>query len=1001
MIRMTYVIGGTMALISSPVFASCQKPDASPNSWGYVTASSYADCLKRERATAMSDPLASIRRRNDSDVFSTAIVKAGTDYLALNHIPELQELIVDLSRSDDYTSEIQSGLQARLTAYRLQSESASSATSFSLKDAESLRAAWLELDSYLTAAQAASSVGSEKELIGRLRAKGAAISDIEPFRYLKNKSDLSDSELREFFTTEIARNNDELVGKLEGFLEKMVQAAQDTDSKARLSRQKAAEISEYAALAQNLVKLAAASDVLSPEDARRAVLVTDGVSQLAMAATGAASMSAAGPYAMALGGMLSLASAFSSQGPSESDQIFGMLVQISEQIADLQATVEQGFLDVQNQIGQTEIRIMGRLSEVLRQGDLTRADLNSLRLNLADLEKEILTGKRAEQVAALQEQWIRVGYDDERCLRRFSRFQSGRSACLAVYEDLVRNFTISENAKFTGGLLPDSLTTVPFEDRLFHIPAALRRLGIDPPTVAPIHSPSLEELASRVRAFMALNSRLHRNSRASSLFNRVQELEQQDSQFGEHLGSDATYRALLSAYQSEFRTIANSLRTKMTIFERDREISVTDSIVNYERNILNESQSYRGIQSQFPSSSGALYAQIQQVPDASALLTDEDRDTLRPHDTISNKLDNFARIASRKESTPELLAGDDSYGYTWIRPCNLQSGEAAFPVSRSVITNLIGSRVARLTLTTMNAVTICYTPKISNVSRNNSGIGNTTNGMPTVHNRFASLGMANPSAHSRFSYCTEAKSYFRRVYTKFPEFTRSDWEKCHKGGSNLHLHHKLFIGARKIENVRFTITFNLAGYRSPIKSFSRMEQLPNRKFDRCYRPYNHQGRSSSLSAFMPFRHQFPLPITQACPSIDLLFLSMKSSLREEIEEFFSDGLTTSDRKPELELSYGEAADAIFTQSVSSLRERLSTELFGDRAQFDRLNQLADLLRISSAYRNDSIGGVGVLSGQDIENYLALSWLRNEAEAWEAIDTFLLRALEAIEINEQT
>lgn len=933
---------------ASSAHAYCPPPDASPNMWASVTRESYAACLRREREAAVRDPHAAIRNRAFADSINRGVIALGLKPLERFGLGRISQWSQDIYNSDLYSQEVREGIRRRFDTFSQAYSAVTASPTVNPEQTQELLRSWRELRNQLVAMRADTRIPAEQQLIDGVILEGDVLSDNLAIVMLARNPQLSPEQVRRIVQEELRLSNAELQAKIEGYLQEMVDIAArgEGQSAAGSAELNARRIAEYTQLGQSLIGVARLAGIFTPEEAATASRVVDGVSQISTAvaifqdtATGtAAGASVAGPYGMAIAGTLTLISAFERQGPSEGQQIMKMLRALARQIEHLQFTVERGFADLSSQISETELRIMGRLSQLLQNDEIILGEMAAFRSDLQGLQNELLQVRHSEHLATLAAFENRIRYEDGRCLRRFGIFESSvKNACIEYYEQIFADFINTHNARFTGAVDRTVAAQLGYEDRTYLLFEEYNRVAEEPMTAAPVHRPTLEMIAGRVRLMGAYNDPILGNRRMRTLLSRIAAAEQRNEAFLATLTSPGTARMLRESYRKELERVLAAMESRRRYYSNTSVATRADEI--YEREVAafhQPSALHRRADEWTPTTANRIYRHLSGDPAEIDLLAPiEGAQSYLPHTTLQNRLRNFSAAALTRVPVEDRVFPDGLRGNFWISPCNEQRGYPDIPVSKRGLAEAVPSDLIALSSISRDALTICYDP-IVRKHRDNVAIGNTETGMDVVTERLRSLGIP-PGMICGFN--VDFGQYFGQTYALHPEYHASDFEKCHQGD---HFHHQMQIATNQIYGVTVRINFAVAGYRPPSASFTGTASYQNGQLDKCFLAYDRHGNENLYSVLLPFRQLYPLPVTSPCASIESQIMKAVASAGSGLDSFLDDNTTVFSEPGAPTVTYRRAVQEVVREaSDRAVREYVNALLPrpGDAGRLDALSFL--------------------------------------------------------------
>jgi len=937
--------------------ATCVSPSTSPNSWATTTTAEYRACILAEERKAERDINYAARHpdRIINNLIWDSSINEGLNLLKINKIPFLKDYLSGLTEADYLSEATQRGINNRFAEFEQAYNQVQNNESATIANATSLASSWKELEKQLLGSLTENSTKAERELVARLVTQGQLAVDQASMQTVLKQSGLEREEARRFVELKFAKYD----GALQAINDQLSIVSKEALS-AREYKHQAQIIAEYSALAGTFVEVGHHVGVFSSQDSARALKVMDGISKLATASAmfkqQAGYASLAGPYGLAFAGMLSISSAFADSGPSETEQILSALQSLSEQVAELQFTVETGFSSLSTQISESEVRIMGRLADILDSNAAISTKLSSMSSELSTLREEWLVARRLEQYTDMSAFWREISYEDRFCLKAFDGQEvEQRRRCLETYAELIKSFEIEKNALFTGALIPAHRYQIPYNDRFSHVVNSAEKYGIDFGDLEPVHLPTLERIVSRLNLFWAYNPDIPSSSLLFRLIEDVDQKGQQVSAISEVLGSKGSAQEINENYLREINSIFDQLEKNERAYGITREVNVGDEIHNYEQLNANRSSSLRSTAKQFSANGGLLgrsdriYRLVRQAPDASSSI--EPLESGRPHKLISDKLQNIAEIASQKDTISTLSYADATTGYHWVTPCNAQSGYPSFPVSRQFLSRTLPTDLIAAGIGDKSTLRLCF-KVISTKNRGNIGIGNTDTGMGVVKSRLQNIdlpyGPIRISNRFRYPFCEGARPHFKDVYGRFSEYSKSDWEKCHKG----HIHHKLYVNTEQAGGYIFEFSINLPSFQGSFNTFTHEITLPNAQLDKCFFPFDRKNKANKNSILMPYFQQYPLPISKACDGVDNAFIKALTAVGPQITEFVrNQTVVPTDGGDKVPLT--DALKAVKQNNSFSNRRNFVDQLIKD-IDFSKLNELADLVFVSNDLSPDGV-----------------------------------------------
>jgi hypothetical protein len=932
-----------------------------PEMWPRTDSASYAECLQQEGAKAYEDYSYAMKQRGVHDAMTGWIIETGIQRLKLERFPGLQNYITAALTSNYLTDDVKQGLQARYQKFAYEYAKASHADMLSFSQVTELKRAWADLDEYLAAAYVATKLDDEKALITQLRKQGALSADGLTLLSVLKHSSADKKEIQALLTQQFKVNKEQVNQILEEKLKDIV--AIGTEQNAEANKKAAGEaklqtIAEVATGAHALVAAAQLGALINPADAVRLSRVIDGVTSVSMAATmlstGVGYASVAGPYGLAFSGMVSLAGAFGKQGKSESAQIMGMLASISKQISQLQYSVDRGFADVKSMLTENEIRLMGKLSEVLASNAEISVKVDQFAEHLAELRSQFYFARRQDQVGAISISWADIAYQDTQCLRSFGwTQQSQRDSCVTGYAALLKKFLVNDNAVFIGTALASFPDNAPPDDVLAKIKESLVAAGLPPVAGTPIHTATFERLSQRIYTFIALNPSMLKTLAGKDLYDRTRSGEKEMKDFLAFLTNDATMTTLKQQYEKEYVRVLAGMTQVSDVHQKNRNVSQSDKFNIAERDNYNLPVSFNSTKALFPSSTAALYGAIKSEDEGRSLIPFLS-EAPTGDNPLSRKIARISDIALTRDLDATIYYQDELSGHFWVEPCNKESGYPAFPIERAIFAANLSSVLARMSLGGKGMVELCYTPD-ARESNANIGIGNGNAGMDIVRQRFGTVNMDGTVSYGSMfktnQWCVTGASYFQQTYGRFPEYAASNWEKCHHG----HIHHELYARTPQLFGFSFTLTVKFPGYESPIKSFLTRVESRNDYLDKCFLPFDHEGHASRFGVFLPFRQQYPLPISRACPGVDSALGTALANLKQPVQAFLDKNTTMLKSAPTEKLTYAAAAKQLSEAETRRFREAYLQTLFALPVDFSKLNLLAKLISAAEFYRKKDDG----------------------------------------------
>jgi hypothetical protein len=776
------------------------------------------------------------------------------------------------------------------------------------------------------------------------------------------------------------------IAQMRAALEEHQQQAAKSATAAANHRRAVQTIGEYALVADGMLGLAAHAGVLPPRDAATMRQVVGGAAQIATAAvilsdpTVGTAATVAGPYGMAIAGGLAIVGALQKPGASEGQVIMGMLREISEQLTQLQRSVDFGFQGVQVALQESERRLMRQLSVIVQRTDLLIEQSEQLRQDLVRLREELVAQAESERLQANEAFLRKVALRDGRCLKSFQSTEAGeRTECYRHYSALVDEFITTANAKFVGVESARLSDRVAPDDQLAALAAAAGRYAPLPPARNAVHGPTLDLLTDRVRLFLVLNDSVRSQPDVRDLVTRLDRLAAGRRALLTALANDSTRVRAQRAYAAEVTRLLEAADKRASAYIETVVVTDTDELHRTQVQILTDPSSLAAQHNHFAAppasatpqavgSQRSIAARIGSAPPA--LLTLGAAATrFRAHATVHEKLANYGRAVLERDSADYLAFPEAQRGMLWVAPC-AGSEFLPFPVRRAALAEVLPAAVVALSSVGKGLFSLCYRPRLDTLSGRHINNDNTNGGMPTVVARLASVGFQKGSPvvapsfgpgpgirkHAVSTYdafCYQrggAGAYFNRTYVVEREFPGSAWEKCHHG----HFHHKLYTASRQIMDVTFEAELNLPAYRSARRRFAITVDYPQGAIDRCLLPLTTSGRWHGGSVFAPFLYEYPLPVTKACPGVDAQLALAAPALRAAIDDYLDQTTTRRDGNPQAPtLRMRQAVDSAVAERREAFYGQYVATVVGPTSDLQPLDQLYALIASLDQLRPDS------------------------------------------------
>lgn len=949
----------------------------------------YTACLTRQGEAARLDPIGALRLReadNSTANFIIAVGKAGLGRLGLGPMTSLVNITISSSRLSD---QIKAGIQDKYSAFKTSYDLAMNGSAVTGTSVRAVMTNWAALRAELVKAADSPTIRpDEKALVQKRIQDGDLLEKLAMVRLFETRAANPSAARAEASAAGITP--EQITAAVEEAIARMAQPTEIAGpSKSELAAAQAQRITDYAALSQSLIGVGERLGFISGSDAQTMNRVVSGVSQISAAAVlieggaSTAGASMAGPYAMGINGALVLASAFDRPRADATTAMMSMLAAISKQITHLQETVERGFEQIADQQVKSEIRIMARLDQVLANDARLDAQISTVSTDLARFRDELLEARYAanrDRAAAFVRN---VTYDDARCLREFKFWQHGdREQCLDNYASLVRDFYVSQNAALVGEHVDLLDRRLGVENKTAALIAEYNAVAPRPRALVAVHRPTLDLLTTRVKLFLQYNPGLGDDAAVKEMVKRLADFEAAADEMRAAFTSPefvdqvwAEYTTLLSRYLTE-------LDARAAHYAAQSMVSVSDSVSLAEGQIQNEATAMTRRADAFRPGNASLVARITGARDDIDYLRfgGDSIDFKSPSRHISEKLDNYAIVASHKDRPQTGVFPDRLTGYHWVLPCEWPSPYPAIPFSREMLGSVLPMSVVAATAASRSAVTICYGVN-ANKPSDFVSIGNTYAGMNVVRARINAAGFKPGVIHgyphpfhgnSFLVWCRQARRYFATQYMIYREYTASAFEECHDGD---HIHHKLYTNADLISSMMVTVRLNLSGYRAGVKSFTRPVPYVNDALSHCFLPYDRNGTKTKTTVLMPFLQEYPSPLTKACPGADDQIIAGLRGMSAEIDQF----LTKDSTRFELQVgapavSYGDALGTVVANASERNFGALDSAIFANApgsAQLDRLQVLLSGIAYHAAEGIDALGDRRPLTSAQLRDYIAL------------------------------
>ncbi|WNG29721.1 hypothetical protein F0U62_41245 [Cystobacter fuscus] len=975
-------LAGMGALVGSAAAAACLPPTGAPGPAFNQALARYRDCTIAESREAQVDPLKAMRDRAAVDRFHNGLISLGK--YAIDKLLPYGDLVsfVDIRLASSlYTKEVKAGVRNKFDAYKTEFAGFTALVSPSTAQAGSVVRAWRELRAELQKMRETTNVPEEQSLLDQKLREGDVMNEGVAMIALLKSTNAQSAEVKAFLRSQLRATEANLGAKIDERMKEIVAIVQS--GRPGQGERNAKLIGEYALFSQSMIGLGVRAGILPAGDAHVMTQVVAGVSQIATAAAllqdSSTYVSVVGPYGMAIGGALVLASAFDKQEKSESLQIMAMLKQISKQIAALQFSVEQGFSGLSTQISETEVRIMGKFSELLQANEIVLVKLDAYSQDVRTLRDDLMRARRADQLAANAAFIQKVIYYDEACLKDFNVFQTAkRDACVATYAGLVHEFTTTENQRLIGTAY--SLDEYAgYEEQTAKLLGEYNSLADVPLSVTPAHRPTLDMIARRFRLLVAYNPELRTKDVARNVEARIARFEEGNKQLSAALSSPAFVAKLNGLYRQELDAVLAAVDKKAASYASGKIVTVADEINQREVAVQNEPFAMSKMAAAFTGGS-YLYTLYSGQSDNIGWLDTADAPAafLGRNAHVREKLANYAAAASSKDPISRAIFPKRLGGNVWVSPCNAQSGYPQIAVSRKRLAETVPASLVALTSIGKSGFSICYEP--STVRTNdNIGIGNTNEGMGTVNSRLQEMGMVyNTWPPFQNSFCFMAPQHFGVHYSSYPEYARSDWEECHHG----HIHHELFVHTEQVYSIRFVASLNLVAYRAPTASFSETVAYTNDQLNKCFLPFDNRKASNKAAILMPFRQLYPLPIRSSCPGADDQLIAVLPRLGSALASFLKDNKTRRLVDGSPEITYEQALEETLAEQAERHYLDYVRAVFADGVSTARLDRLSLLLRATRYFGGLSVDPAGPtpMNSQELQDYLVLQLIDREKQA---------------------
>lgn len=943
---------------AGPAFADCTGgPVNLPNGTPYIANpyspefQAYLACKRAEREAIVLDPSHAFVLRQRTDERTAALKWISKEYLDREGFSKLGRFLdFYLQASTEYSVEVKQGIRQKYDALAAQFQAYRAAPTLDPAQARNFISSWDALRLELLNLRNGRSTEDEKQLIDAKISSGDILVQaitLEALLKLERTDPIAAKQILEQLQA-----NGRLLKNIDASLVAMVAtASRDPFAPAPgepslTLEEKLRVISEYAVVGNALVDLSARLGMVNARDAETAHRVVTGVSQLSSAITMiAAGGATAGPYGMAVGAALSLISAFDRQGPSAAQQTMKMLRALSRQIADLQYTVEQRFDQLSAQISETEMRIMGKFARVLQSDATILATLDDVRNDIRALRLEFIRARTEDRLSAINAFYRDIVYDDATCLTPIGR-RDGEvlDKCLENYERLLRSLDTIHNAQLGSDPIASPGGPSGHEERVRLLFQEINR--IKPGTLAgePTHRPTLALLAERIRTFVASNPRIANRARVRQMLGDVARKEAANAAFVGAITDPDFVAGLQKDYDASLTAVLVALDQRREIYRVGLAISDDQSFHQEQVQIANEDGSLAKVASRYARSpaSGRIFEQYELGNDPSFSPSSP---------TLEGLIRSFSDIAMAEPRMEGPLAGELS-GYTWVRPCNAESGYPSVPVDTVAVAKSLPAELMRLNRVTQDAVSICYAPSLRQSNDEVSGIANTNATVPQVLQRIARkldwksqryggpLGsfLSSPYMES----CRRLPDHLRQVYGRHPEYARSDWEKCHNG----HYHYVLTARTNHMLGTTVQVSVNLAGFRSPQKTLNATVNYPNGSLDKCFMPFDRSGSGNKLGILAPYLQQTPLPIDTACASLPANIRSAIEKLAPELNRFVDTTTTRPVAATGGDISFRKAAALLSETQRDRNYAGFISRMFEPLDSGKKLDYSAEMLRAS-------------------------------------------------------
>jgi hypothetical protein len=947
--------GVMLAAFPATSWAACVRPGSNPEFWPQTTFSQYEACVKREADEAVRNPQGAIQNRALHNQIGNWVIGLGLkplDRYNLGFItPHVQRLFNDAS----YSVEVRQGLQNQFDAFQASYNAAAANPNFDAAQGRALLADWQRLRASFVAMRDQTGVPAEKALLTRLIQNGDVLSDSVGLLRVAQTPGITQEQVRRIIAEELGVSNAQLEAKIRQIIEQMVTvgASDEVRTQPGETERQVRLIADYTTLGQSLVGVAAYAGILNQRDAVTMSRSIQGVSQIATAVTmmqGASGAALAGPYGMAIAGALTLAGAFAQQGPSEGAQIMSMLKALSRQIEHLQFTVEQGFSQLSTQISQSELRIMGRLGEILASQASVQQDLGDFRQEMASFRNEVLQDRYADHLARSAAFDAEIRYDDEECLRSFSILNRiTRNECVTKYAALFRRFQTTENTRLVGTADPRVSGLLGAEDRISPIVQELRaKYPTLVPAANPHHRPTLDLFTQRLDVMRALNPSLRNNGEFRRLWERIEAARANNGRLAAAFAAPQLRAALRADYRAAFERVIGVMNERRQFYAENKVRTQADAVHRREVDLYNlPGAMHRRADDWTRSGRNRIYNFIAGDPaDVSVIAAPTIAAALGPHRDFAQRITNYATIALQPVPLEAGIFPEAGLGPAWIRPCNEQSGHPWMPLNRALVSEALGEAVGALVSAEQGTLDMCYSPGFS-VSDRFVAPSNSTEGFETIVTRMWAQGYA----RDRWGCLVRVDwgAYFAQTYGSQPEFALNDFEKCHGD----HLHHKLTAAAPQARSVTVTVALNLRDYVSSSFQASVDLRYPNGLLDKCFLPFDDQGRNNDFNVLLPFRFTYPSPVRQPCASLEQMVRTGLTRLRPQVDAFLA--RTTRRAEPgATDLTFLQAAQAVSDSVGDSNLTAYIDAIMPTPPQASELNRLAALMAALQTLTADTV-----------------------------------------------